>query len=198
LTTPTIRRTKNGNDPHQRERLARWSHPRPAGHEGFKVGGWVGLIEDGPQLNKIALNEALSGGRPLRGRHANDQSSMRTQVSAVSLRHDRALLPANRRSQMPDVTSPTMIAASNSGLGAERDYEEPEYRMCRQGIGDQGHEDRVCDQPAEGVHAPRDLQLGHKPGQVGGHVGGERCVEFGPRTESRPSAARSAAAAHLV
>jgi hypothetical protein len=39
--------------------------------------------KDSPQLNKIALDEALSGGRLLRGRHADDQSPMRTQVSAV-------------------------------------------------------------------------------------------------------------------
>jgi hypothetical protein len=58
-------------------------HPRPAGDEGFRVGGWAGLIKDSPQLNKIALDEALSGGRPLRGRHADDQLPMRTQVSAV-------------------------------------------------------------------------------------------------------------------
>jgi hypothetical protein len=28
-----------------------------------------------------------------------------------------------------------MIAASNRGLGAERDSEEPEYKMCRQAVG---------------------------------------------------------------
>ena len=39
----------------------------PAGDEGFRVGGWVGLIKDSPQRNKIALDEALSGGRLLRG-----------------------------------------------------------------------------------------------------------------------------------
>ena len=31
----------------------------PAGDEGFRVGGWVGLIKDSPQLNKLALDEAL-------------------------------------------------------------------------------------------------------------------------------------------
>ncbi len=29
----------------------------PAGDEGFRVGGWVGLINDRPQLNKLALDE---------------------------------------------------------------------------------------------------------------------------------------------
>ena len=31
----------------------------PAGDEGFRVGGWVGLIKDRPELNKLALDEAL-------------------------------------------------------------------------------------------------------------------------------------------
>jgi hypothetical protein len=37
----------------------------PAGDEGFKVGGWVGLIKDSPRLNKLALDEAWdTSGRP--------------------------------------------------------------------------------------------------------------------------------------
>ena len=31
----------------------------PAGDEGFRLGGWVGLIKDRPELNKLALDEAL-------------------------------------------------------------------------------------------------------------------------------------------
>jgi dihydrofolate reductase len=31
----------------------------PAGDEGFRLGGWVGLIKDSPQLNRLALDEAL-------------------------------------------------------------------------------------------------------------------------------------------
>jgi dihydrofolate reductase len=31
----------------------------PAGDEGFRVGGWVGLIKDRPGLTKLALDEAL-------------------------------------------------------------------------------------------------------------------------------------------
>ena len=38
----------------------------PAGDEGFRVGGWLGLIKDRPQLGKLALDEALdaSGAAP--------------------------------------------------------------------------------------------------------------------------------------
>ena len=31
----------------------------PAGDEGFRHGGWVGLIRDLPQLSRLALDEAL-------------------------------------------------------------------------------------------------------------------------------------------
>jgi dihydrofolate reductase len=40
----------------------------PAGDEGFRVGGWVGLIKDRPQLNKLALDEALEAEALLLGR----------------------------------------------------------------------------------------------------------------------------------
>ena len=31
----------------------------PAGDEGFRLGGWVGLIKDSPELGKLALDDAL-------------------------------------------------------------------------------------------------------------------------------------------
>jgi dihydrofolate reductase len=42
----------------------------PAGDEGFRVGGWVGLIKNSPQLNKLALDEALGAGAWLLGRRS--------------------------------------------------------------------------------------------------------------------------------
>jgi dihydrofolate reductase len=42
----------------------------PAGDEGFRVGGWVGLIKDSPQLNKLALDEALGAEAVLLGRRS--------------------------------------------------------------------------------------------------------------------------------
>jgi dihydrofolate reductase len=42
----------------------------PAGDEGFRVGGWVGLIKDNPQLNQIALDEALGAEAWLLGRRS--------------------------------------------------------------------------------------------------------------------------------
>ena len=42
----------------------------PAGDEGFRVGGWAGLIKDSPQLNKLALDEALGAEALLLGRRS--------------------------------------------------------------------------------------------------------------------------------
>jgi dihydrofolate reductase len=42
----------------------------PAGDEGFRVGGWVGLIKDSPQLAKLALDEALGAEALLLGRRS--------------------------------------------------------------------------------------------------------------------------------
>jgi hypothetical protein len=32
----------------------------PTGDEGFRLGGWVGLIKDRPQLNQLTLDVALA------------------------------------------------------------------------------------------------------------------------------------------
>jgi dihydrofolate reductase len=42
----------------------------PAGDEGFRVGGWVGLIKDRPELAKLALDEALGTEALLMGRRS--------------------------------------------------------------------------------------------------------------------------------
>jgi dihydrofolate reductase len=42
----------------------------PAGDEGFRVGGWVGLIKNSPQLNQLALDEALGAEALLLGRRS--------------------------------------------------------------------------------------------------------------------------------
>ncbi len=42
----------------------------PAGDEGFARGGWVGLIKDLPELNKLALDEALRAEALLLGRRS--------------------------------------------------------------------------------------------------------------------------------
>ena len=42
----------------------------PAGDEGFRLGGWVGLIKDRPGLSKLALEEALDAEALLLGRRS--------------------------------------------------------------------------------------------------------------------------------
>ena len=42
----------------------------PAGDEGFRLGGWVGLIKDRPGLGKLALDEALAADALLLGRRS--------------------------------------------------------------------------------------------------------------------------------
>jgi dihydrofolate reductase len=42
----------------------------PAGDEGFRRGGWVGLIKDRPELSKLALDEALGAEALLLGRRS--------------------------------------------------------------------------------------------------------------------------------
>jgi dihydrofolate reductase len=42
----------------------------PAGDEGVRVGGWVGLIKDRPELTKLALDEALGTEALLLGRRS--------------------------------------------------------------------------------------------------------------------------------
>ena len=49
----------------------------PAGDEGFRVGGWVGLIKDRPQLGKLALDEALGAEALLLGRRSYEWLSAR-------------------------------------------------------------------------------------------------------------------------
>jgi dihydrofolate reductase len=42
----------------------------PAGDEGFRVGGWVGLIKDRPEIGKLALDEAMGTEALLLGRRS--------------------------------------------------------------------------------------------------------------------------------
>jgi dihydrofolate reductase len=49
----------------------------PAGDEGFRAGGWVGLIGNSPQLAKLALDEALAAGAFLLGRRSYERLAAR-------------------------------------------------------------------------------------------------------------------------
>jgi dihydrofolate reductase len=42
----------------------------PAGDEGFRLGGWIGMIKDHPQVNQLALSDALGAEALLLGRRS--------------------------------------------------------------------------------------------------------------------------------
>jgi dihydrofolate reductase len=49
----------------------------PAGDEGFRLGGWVGLIKDNPQIGKLALDEAVAAEAFLMGRRTYEWLAVR-------------------------------------------------------------------------------------------------------------------------
>src|SRR6266498_181717 len=49
----------------------------PAGDEGFRVGGWVGLIKDLPEIGRLALDEALGAEASLMGRRTYEWMAAR-------------------------------------------------------------------------------------------------------------------------
>ena len=51
----------------------------PTGDEGFRHGGWVGLLKDRPQLNDLALDEALKAEAFLVGRRSYEWLASRWQ-----------------------------------------------------------------------------------------------------------------------
>ena len=58
----------------------------PAGDEGFRAGGWVGLIGNSPQLAKLALDEALAAGALLLAGAATSGSPHGGHLAAASWR----------------------------------------------------------------------------------------------------------------
>jgi dihydrofolate reductase len=65
----------------------------PAGDEGFRVGGWVGLIKDRPEVGKLALDEALGAEALLLGRRSYEWFAARWPSRAGEL--------ADRLNNMP-------------------------------------------------------------------------------------------------
>jgi dihydrofolate reductase len=57
----------------------------PAGDEGFEHGGWVGLLKDSPQLNQLALDEALDAEAWLLGRHSYEWFAARWPLRSGAL-----------------------------------------------------------------------------------------------------------------
>ena len=73
----------------------------PAGDEGFRAGGWVGLIGSSPQLAKLALDEALAAGALLLGRRSYEWLAR-----AVAISQRRAGGQAEQPAQVRRVRDP--------------------------------------------------------------------------------------------
>jgi hypothetical protein len=84
----------------------------PAGGEGFRVGGWVGLIGNSPLLAKLVLDEALAAGAFLLGRRSYEWLAARWPSRSGELA-DRLEQPAQvrrvrdpRQSRLEQLDSP--------------------------------------------------------------------------------------------
>src|SRR5260370_5511265 len=74
----------------------------PAGDEGFRVGGWVGLIGNSPQLAKLALDEALTAGAFLLGRRSYEWLAARWPSRSGELADRRNSVPQDVASSTPE------------------------------------------------------------------------------------------------
>jgi hypothetical protein len=73
----------------------------PAGDEGFRAGGWAGLIGSNPQLAKLALDEALAAGVLLLGRRSYEWLAR-----AVAISQRRAGGQAEQPAQVRRIRDP--------------------------------------------------------------------------------------------
>jgi dihydrofolate reductase len=84
----------------------------PAGDEGFRVGGWVGLIKDRPQLGKLALDEALGAEALLLGRRSYEWLAARWPSRSGQLADRLNSLPkyvVSSTLQAPDWNNSTVL-----------------------------------------------------------------------------------------
>ena len=91
----------------------------PAGDEGFRAGGWVGMIKDSPRLGQLVLDEALAAGGFVLGRRTYQWLAARWPARTGPL--------ADRLNSMPKyVVSSTLGEPSWSNstvLKGQMDYE---------------------------------------------------------------------------
>jgi dihydrofolate reductase len=87
----------------------------PAGDEGFRLGGWVGLIKDSPQLNRLALDEALGAEALLLGRRSYEWFAARWPSRSGELADRLNSLPkfvVSSTLQDPDWNNSTVLRAT--------------------------------------------------------------------------------------
>ena len=84
----------------------------PAGDEGFRLGGWVGLIKDRPELAKLALEEALGAEALLLGRRSYEWLAARWPSRSGELADRLNSLPkyvVSSTLEDPDWTNSTVL-----------------------------------------------------------------------------------------
>ena len=87
----------------------------PAGDEGFPRGGWVGGINDRPELARLALDEALGSGAMLMGRRTYEWFAARwpTRTGGVGR-------PVERHAQIRRVVDAPKDPDLNNQVGGSR------------------------------------------------------------------------------
>jgi dihydrofolate reductase len=84
----------------------------PAGDEGFRHGGWVGLLKDRPELNRLALDEALRAEAVLLGRRSYEWLAARWPSRSGELADRLNSLPkyvVSSTLEHPDWTNSTVL-----------------------------------------------------------------------------------------
>jgi dihydrofolate reductase len=77
----------------------------PAGDEGFRFGGWVGLIKDSPHINQLFLDDALGAEALLLGRRSYEWSAARWPSRSGEL--------ADRLNSMPKYAVSSTLSQAN-------------------------------------------------------------------------------------
>jgi dihydrofolate reductase len=98
----------------------------PAGDEGFRVGGWVGLLADRPQLGKLALDEALAAEALLLGRRSYEWLAARWPTRSGELADRLNSLPkyvVSSSLEDPDWTNSTVLDGDVLAEGSRLKHE---------------------------------------------------------------------------
>jgi hypothetical protein len=91
----------------------------PAGDEGFRHGGWVGLIGNRPEISKLALDEAMATDALLLGRQSYEWFAAKWSARSGALADRRQGRQLASAAPGPHRSSRSRITR-NAGLTARR------------------------------------------------------------------------------
>ncbi len=102
----------------------------PAGDEGFRVGGWVGMLKDREEVNKLALDDAMSTEALLLGRRSYEWFASKFPSRSGRL--------ADRLNSLPKyvVSSTLKDPAWNNSVVLTGDVLNEVARLRRERVGD--------------------------------------------------------------